>query len=78
MSRSRKKHPYIKHSGKSDKKSKILAHRSFRAREKACLHQLEFIEVFPKYMREVSDTWSFPSDGLACYESHPCNRMMRK
>ena len=78
MSRSRKKHPYIKHSVKSNKKSKIFAHKSFRAREKACLHKLEFIEVFPKYMREVSDTWSFPSDGLACYESHPCNRTMRK
>ena len=82
MSKSRRKHPYIKFSGRSDKDSKVFAHRKFRARERACLHRLEilnpFSEVFPEYMREVSDTWSFPSDGLAYYVSCPWEGMMRK
>lgn len=78
MSKSIRKHPYIKHSGKSDKESKRLAHKRFRARERSCLNQLDFIEVFPKFMREVSDTWSFPSDGLAYYVANPCSKTMRK
>jgi len=78
MSRSIRRHPFIKFSGRSDKKSKTLAHKRFRAREKECLHQLDIIEVFPKFMREVSDTWSFPSDGLAYYVISPWTGMMRK
>ena len=82
MSRSRRKHQYIKFSGRSDKGCKVIAHKKFRAWERACLRRLEilnpFSEVFPEYMREVSDTWSFPSDGLAYYVSYPWEGMMRK
>jgi hypothetical protein len=46
------------------------------------LHQLETgnqsREVLPLFMREVSDTWSFPSDGLAYYIARPWEGMMRK
>lgn len=81
MSRSRIKHPYIKF-GRSDKKSKVFAHRKFRSRERRCLHRLEAEkpsgEVFPLFMREVSDTWLFPSDGLAMYVKCPWEGMMWK
>lgn len=82
MSRSVRKHPCIKIGGRSDKKYKVFAHKKFRSRERRCLHRLEAEkpsgEVFPLFMREVSDTWSFPSDGLAYYMSYPWEGMMRK
>lgn len=81
MSRSRRKHPYIK-LGRSDKRCKVVAHRKFRARERTCLFRLKSVTsvdgVFPKHMREVSNNWLFPSDGLAYYVSCPWEGVMRK
>lgn len=81
MSKSVRKHPCLKF-GKSDKKDKVFAHRKFRNRERRCLHRLAFGnpfgETFPHFMREVSDNWAFPSDGLALYIKHPWEGMMRK
>jgi hypothetical protein len=82
MSKSARKHPFIKIGGRSDKEYKVIAHRKFRSRERRCLHRLEAEkpsdEMFPLFMREVSDTWSFPSDGLAYYMSCPWEEIMRK
>jgi hypothetical protein len=60
MSRSYKHNPFFKWSD-SNKKDKVAAHRKFRRVSK------QFPGREPIYMREVSDTWSFASDGLAWY-----------
>ena len=82
MSKSAKKHPFIKIGGRSDKEYKVIAHRKFRSRERRCLNRLEgektSDEMFPLFMRKVSETWSFPSDGLALYIRCPWEGMMRK
>lgn len=58
MSRSHKYNPFHKWAP-SNKKDKKRAHRVFRRKEK------QNIETAPIKMKEVSDTWSFASDGLA-------------
>lgn len=60
MSRSYKHNPFLKWAD-SNKRDKVEAHRRFRRKAKNNL------ENAPIYMREVSDTWSFASDGLAWY-----------
>lgn len=60
MSRSYKHNPFHKWAA-SNKKDKIAAHRKFRRVSKHNPNKA------PIYMREVSDTWSFASDGLAFY-----------
>lgn len=50
----------------SNKKDKILANRLFRRISKKKLKQGE--EPLHS-LKEISDTWNFDSDGLACY--HP-------
>lgn len=60
MSRSYKHNPFLKWAN-SNKKDKIAAHKKFRRLSK------HSPDKAPIYMREVSDTWSFASDGLAFY-----------
>lgn len=67
MSRSRSKRNKIKVALRiSDKLARSKANRKLRKIVKILLKKDE--EHFPK-LREVSDTWDFPSDGLSFY--HP-------
>lgn len=78
MSRSRKKHPYIKIcGGDSDKKARTIANRKLRRLNKVKLH-LDLTDGVYKVLREVSDTWNFPSDGLAWYQSNCKPEWLRK
>lgn len=62
MSRSRKKNPFCKIAGNSDKKDKSLANRKFRRLTKV---KINTDTDLPMRLKEVSNTWSFSSDGLA-------------
>lgn len=67
MSRSIKKHPFISicvHD--SNKWSKRQANKKFRHLSKI---RLASNKELPVRLKEVSDVWSFPSDGLAYYIS---------
>lgn len=61
---------FIKYGGDSDKKDKIAANKKFRRRSKmdAKVSLLTREDHF-RYitLRDVSDTWTFRSDGLAFY-----------
>lgn len=64
MSRSYKYHSYAKMCADSNKKAKITANKKFRRESKALIKQ----DKEPLHdLDEVSDTWDFPSDGLAYY-----------
>lgn len=71
MSRSRKKNPAAKICGRSDKKDKRIANRRFRKLTKQLLRELE-TEKLPKTMKDVSERYSFSSDGGAIWM--PCPR----
>lgn len=77
MSRSYKKHPYIKYGGDSDKKYRTIANKKLRRVNKLKLIQDPEDENF-KILREVSDTWEFPSDGLAYYSKNCDKKWLRK
>lgn len=62
MSRSRKKNPFCKIAGGSDKLDRSLANRKFRRLAKI---KIKTSTDLPMKLKEVSDTWSFSSDGLA-------------
>lgn len=67
MSRSIKKHPFISicvHD--SNKWSKTQANKKFRHLSKI---KLASDKEPPRHLKEVSDVWDFPSDGLAYYIS---------
>lgn len=75
MSRSYKKHPAAKIAGKSDKKDKRLANRVFRRLSKLLLK----IGKEPLHrVRECYNTWSFSSDGLACWNNNLNKKFLRK
>lgn len=75
MSRSYKKHPAAKISGKSDKKDKRLANRLFRRFSKILLK----IGKEPLYrLKECSNTWCFNSDGLARWNNKLNKKFLRK
>ncbi len=69
MSRSRKKHSAAKICGCSDKKDKQIANRRFRKMTRQLLRELE-MERLPKTIREVSNAYTFSSDGRAMWM--PC------
>jgi hypothetical protein len=69
MSRSHKKHSAAKICGRSDKKDKRFANRRFRKMTRQLLRELE-TERLPQSMREVSNAYTFSSDGLAMWM--PC------
>ncbi len=77
MSRSYKKHPHIKYSGKSDKKSRTVANKKLRRVNKLRLNRDPKTGDF-KVLREVSDTWNFASDGLAYYTRDCKKEWLRK
>jgi hypothetical protein len=77
MSRSYKKHPYIKYGGDSDKKYRTIANKKLRRVNKLKLIQDPEDGNF-KILREVSDTWEFPSDGLAYYTKNCKKEWLRK
>ena len=61
---------YIKWCGKSDKKDKTIANRKFRRRENKEAHKtlIEGEDNFEtNNIKDVSNTYSFSSDGLASY-----------
>ena len=64
MSRSYRKHPAMGICKGSNKKARTLANRLFRKRSKRKIKKGEE----PLYcLREVSDVWEFPTDGLAIW-----------
>ncbi len=78
MSRSYKKHPHIKwFGGDSDKKSRTIANKKLRRAKKLRLKRDPETGIF-KTLREVSDTWDFPSDGLAYYTQNCKKEWLRK
>lgn len=64
MSRSKKK-PYISYCGRSNKIGKRCANRKFRRLEKEFMAHKP--DNSPVHIRDVSDVWDFPKDGLAHY-----------
>ena len=70
MSRSVKKQTFAKICGTSDKQDKINANRKFRRRTKKAMLNMDF-DRLPRQLREVSDVWSFSSDGLAYFMPAP-------
>lgn len=77
MSRSYKKHPHIKIAGNSDKKSRTVANKKLRRANKLRLKRDPETGIF-RTLREVSDTWDFPSDGLAYYTQNCKKEWLRK
>lgn len=72
MSRSRRKHKNFKISGNtSNKKSRSRANRVFRRVNKIIL---KTGGEFFKLIREVSDVWDWPSDGLADFYWHDATK----
>lgn len=68
MSRSRKKNRFCKIAGNTDKISKRKANRIFRRVNKIRLNNAISLEdVMFAPMREITNVWSFNSDGLAHY-----------
>lgn len=63
MGKSFRKNPFIK-TGYSNKWDRSIANRKFRREAKEALIHGKY-EDLPKSMREVSDVWTFKSDGLA-------------
>ena len=76
MSRSVKKHPFVKICGTSDKQDKIYAHRRFRYKSKKALLDMDY-EHLPRQLKDVSDVWSFKSDGLAYFLPAPTENEVR-
>ena len=79
MSRSYLKRPFLKY-GHSDKKDRTIANKKYRRAIKTLICVGE--EHFPS-MREITSTWDFRSDGLACYQgrellTNPEYRKLRK
>ena len=64
MSRSKKK-PDCSYCGRSNKTGKRFANRKFRRIEKEMLAHKP--DNSPAHIRDVSDVWDFPKDGLAHY-----------
>lgn len=77
MSRSYKKSPHLKYSGKSDKRSRTVANKKLRRINKLKLIQDPEGGDY-KILREVSDTWNFASDGLAYYTKNCKKEWLRK
>lgn len=75
MSRSYKKHPYVKPSCISNKKSKIVCHKLFRRISRMEIKR----DGCPLYkMREKYDIWTSTCDGRARYLKDPEDKYMRK
>lgn len=75
MSRSRKKHPFLAWCSGRNKPWKQLANRIFRRKSKININQGKE----PKHdLNEISDTWSWPSDGLATYRKNLDKKYLRK
>jgi hypothetical protein len=66
MGKSLRKHQKCKIAGHSDKRDKRLTNRRFRRLEKIRMCK-ENYDRLPKSVKDVSDTWSFSSDGLAMW-----------
>ena len=66
MTRSKRKTTKTKITGPraSDKKDRSEANRKFRKQSKI---KINASQEPPVSLREVSDTWNFESDGLACW-----------
>jgi hypothetical protein len=73
MARSRRKTPKTKITGSrsSDKLDRSKANRKFRRQSKI---KIETSQEPPVSLREVSDTWGFESDGLACWNDEDNRR----
>lgn len=73
MSRSYKKHPSETVVDASNKKSKTAANKSLRSKNKQILKNADDVNELCnsdfKKLREVSDTYTFSSDGLSKYKS---------
>lgn len=80
MSRSFIKTPAIKRAGTSDKSSRTSANKKMRRQNKIILNKKNICleDIMFKTLREVSDTWGFKSDGLACYQSSLDSKYKRK
>lgn len=76
MSRSYRKHKCIKIAGSSDKKDKVCANRRLRKKNKLYLRNGIYYPL--ALLREVSDVWSFNSDGLAYYFDSDDKRLLNK
>lgn len=76
MGKSRRKTPKMKLTGgrKSNKIPKRLTNRAFRRKSKIT----DDPENAPKDLKEVSDVWSWPSDGLAYYLHNKDPKYLRK
>jgi hypothetical protein len=74
MSRSKRKKPFFRYCGHSDKQDKRFANRKFRKAEKRNLNV--GVEP-PSHKREVSNIYYFSSDGKHYVES-PNPEWMRK
>lgn len=68
MSRSVKHTPAGKFFGSSDKDDKVAAHKKFRRSTKHAMIDIEDEDlILPEDLREVSDNYSFKSDGGSYY-----------
>lgn len=74
MSRSKRKKPFLRYCGSSDKKDKTLANRKFRKAEK---RNVNLGIDPPAHKREVSNIYNFSSDGKR-YLKNPNPKWMRK
>lgn len=79
MGKSKAKTKAIKRGGRrqSDKKDKTLANKSFRRKTRIAMH-LGDEDKLPNDIKDVSDTWSFNSDGRAVYCPDLNEKYMRK
>lgn len=67
MARSKKKTFSVKYTGNSNKLDRNFANRKLRRVNKHLLRNYVEDETVFALLREVSDVWSFSSDGLARY-----------
>lgn len=76
MSRSTRKNPILKH--KNSISNKIERQRANKKLRRANHIILDVGEEYFKLLREVSDTYAFPSDGLAIYIADVEPKFLRK
>ena len=76
MSRSIRK-PFLTFCGGSNKDARSKANRKFRRLTKRKIKKFEF-SALPMLLKEVSDVWDFPTDGLAHYNPTEDYKFLRK
>lgn len=76
MSRSIRK-PFLTVCGGSNKEARSKANRKFRRLTKSGIKKFEF-SALPMLLREVSNVWDFPTDGLAHYHPTESYKFLRK